>query len=318
MTHVSREDQRLQAAQLYYFDGMTQSKIGEVMGCTRWTVGRLLEEARETGMVTITINHPRSLTRKLEERLVNEMGIERAIVVSADDDSNRAIARAAANYLTHLEKPPSSIAVAWGRTMTDVARALTNNWAPGVHVYQTHGGTTHMGDDGVVASIPIIADKGPGYGHVLPAPAMVGNADVATHLMEEPSIVEVLNGAASSDITIFSPGPVSKDSILIQAHYLQPKHIELFKSHGAVGEIMGHFINAQGRLISADLDRRTISMPLKSLRKSKHVVAVADRVDKAPALKGAIAGDLIDVLIADAPTATALLKLGAPKSTANA
>lgn len=309
MADSSREDQMLQAAQLYYLEGLTQSKIGEIIGVTRWTVGRLLEEARETGMVTITINHPRSLTQKLESRLVSELGIDQAIVVSSNDHSNRAVPRAAAKYLTNLEVTPSSIAVSWGRTMNEVARALTNNWAPGVHVYQTHGGTTHMDDNGVGISIPMIADKGPGYAHVLPAPAMVGNAEVAAHLLEEPSIVAVLRAAATSDITMFSPGVVSENSVLIQAGYLKPEHIELFRNHGAVGEIMGHFINSKGRLISADLDRRTVSMPLKSLRQSKRRVAVVEHVSKAPALRGAIAGDLVDVLITDATTATTLLEL---------
>ena len=55
--NVDREAQMLRAAQLYYYDNLTQGAIADRLSCTRWTVGRLLEEARESGIVTISVNH---------------------------------------------------------------------------------------------------------------------------------------------------------------------------------------------------------------------------------------------------------------------
>lgn len=55
-----REAQMLRAAQLYYYENLTQGAIADRMNCTRWTVGRLLDEARACGIVAISINHPRS------------------------------------------------------------------------------------------------------------------------------------------------------------------------------------------------------------------------------------------------------------------
>ena len=64
--NVDREAQRLRAAQLYYYDNLTQGAIADRLSCTRWTVGRLLEEARGSGIVTISVNHPRARIPKLE------------------------------------------------------------------------------------------------------------------------------------------------------------------------------------------------------------------------------------------------------------
>ncbi|MDO5050101.1 MAG: sugar-binding transcriptional regulator [Actinomycetaceae bacterium] len=305
----SRDDLMLEAAQMYYFEGLTQSQIGERLSITRWTVGRLLEDARKTGIVTITINHPRARARTLEVELLGKLSIDKAIVISGDDESPMAVAQAAAKFLADMRPHPRSLAVSWGRTMAAVADAMRKNWAPGVQVFQTNGGPTTVGVDAVTASIGTIAEKGPGVGHVLPVPTIVGGAEIASHLMQEPAIAGILEGAASADATIFSPGPITKDSVLVQSRYLRPDHIETFEKHGAVGDVMSHFITADGHLVSADLDSRTISLPLETLKNSKLSIAVADDIDKAPALLGASRAGLIDVLITNPETASALLDL---------
>ena len=70
-----REMAVLRAAQLYYYENMTQDSIADRLGCTRWTVGRHLEEARQSGIVRITINHPRARVRHLEKELAERFGI---------------------------------------------------------------------------------------------------------------------------------------------------------------------------------------------------------------------------------------------------
>lgn len=307
MTRKDRDDLMLEAAQMYYFEGLTQSQIGDRLKCTRWTVGRLLEEARETGIVTISINHPRARARTLEVELVEKLNIDKAIVISGTDESDIAVAKAAANFLADLRPRPRSLAVSWGRTMSAVANELPQNWAPKVQVYQTNGGLTRIGSETVTSSIGTIAEKGPGTGHVLPAPAIVSGVEVAARLMAEPSIDTILSGAAGADATIFSPGPITKDSVLFESGYLRPDHVETFKKHGAVGDVMCHFITANGEPISVDLDRRTISLPLESLQDSKLKIAVADDANKASALLGAIRADLVDVLITNPDTAAAII-----------
>ena len=77
----ARESQVLRAAQLYYYENLTQGAIADRMGCTRWTVGRLLEEARKSGIVRITITHPQARVRPLEKQLAAAFGIDTIIEI---------------------------------------------------------------------------------------------------------------------------------------------------------------------------------------------------------------------------------------------
>lgn len=138
-----REAQMLRAAQLYYYENLTQGAIADRMNCTRWTVGRLLDEARACGIVAISINHPRSRVPALEKRLIEAFGLGEAIVVrqqSTPAGTLELVAAAAADYITALRPQPESMGIAWGRTLTAVARAMPEDWAHGVDVYQTYGG----------------------------------------------------------------------------------------------------------------------------------------------------------------------------------
>ena len=142
--NVDREVQMLRAAQLYYYDNLTQGAIADRLNCTRWTVGRLLEEARESGIVTISVNHPRARIPKLEKALVKTFGLTDAIVVkrqSSVEGALNLVASMAADYVTEMRPIPQSMGIAWGRTLTAVARAMPESWTYGLEVYQTYGGS---------------------------------------------------------------------------------------------------------------------------------------------------------------------------------
>jgi deoxyribonucleoside regulator len=50
-----REQLMIQAAKLYYEMQLTQHEIAKQLGLTRWKVGKLLTDAKETGLVRIQI-----------------------------------------------------------------------------------------------------------------------------------------------------------------------------------------------------------------------------------------------------------------------
>ena len=57
---MAQENKRLlmQVAKLYYMQQLTQAEIGRKLQTSRSTVSRLLQEAREQGIVKITIEYP--------------------------------------------------------------------------------------------------------------------------------------------------------------------------------------------------------------------------------------------------------------------
>lgn len=296
-----------EAAYLYYMEGLTQQAIGTKLGYTRWTVGRLIDEARQTGLVTITINHPRTKTHHLERHIAKELDVQAIVLPGNNTDGVAVAARAAAKHLVNLA--PRTLGVSWGRTMTAMAGALDEGWADGVVVYQANGGPTHAGDNEVSSSVSAIAHKGNGTAHTLPAPALVGNPDIGPHLMADPSVAHVLDGVKRANVIFYSPGSVSKESVLVKSGFLSPRSIDKIRDSGAVGEILSHFVDSNGKPISADLERRTIALPLDELAKAKHKVAVAGEPSKAAALIAAARARLADILIVDTPTAQEIIEI---------
>src|SRR6187402_3164475 len=108
----------VRVAELYYDDNKTQDEIGGLLGISRWKAGRLLTQARESGIVRIEIVHPRARRLGLERELCTRFGLNDAVIVPDGENSSASrVAQAAADYLTGLRPVPRVLGVSWGRTL---------------------------------------------------------------------------------------------------------------------------------------------------------------------------------------------------------
>ncbi|MFD0865644.1 sugar-binding domain-containing protein, partial [Tessaracoccus lubricantis] len=80
-----------------------------------------------------------------------------------------------------------------------------------------------------------------------------------------------------------------------------------FAARGAVGDMLGEWYDADGRVVETSWSERRIGLGLDELRGMGNVVGVAGGVEKVAAIRGAIRGGLIKALVTDEPTAHALL-----------
>ena len=155
----------LRAAQLYFLDGLTQAAVAERMGCTRWTVGRLLKEGEDSGVVDIRIRHAQARVRPLEIELKSRFGLADVQVVGTQETTGQTlalVAQTAADYLADIRPRPTAVALAWGRTTSAVARAAAPRWSPGTRVVQANaapGGVDELLGSGATR---LLARKAPG------------------------------------------------------------------------------------------------------------------------------------------------------------
>jgi DNA-binding transcriptional regulator LsrR (DeoR family) len=86
---------------------------------------------------------------------------------------------------------------------------------------------------------------------------------------------------------------------------------------GAVGDVAGHLVRLDGSLVADEWERRTISIPIETLRGVRRVVGIAAGSNKVDTIVAGARTGLLHVLITDAPTAAAALAIvtGAPVST---
>ena len=77
---------------------------------------------------------------------------------------------------------------------------------------------------------------------------------------------------------------------------------------GAVGEIVGRIYDKNGQTVDEDLQRKMIGISLDKIAKIPVRIGMSYGKDKIEAIKCAIAGGLVNVLVTDVPTAELLLK----------
>src|SRR5262245_16018860 len=104
-------------------EGLTQAEIGTRLGLTRLRINRLLGEARDSGLVRVTLNSRFADCIELEDRL-RKLGLRDAVIVPTPEDIEQVpvqIGRATGEYLSHLIEGSSArrIAVGWGATLRE-------------------------------------------------------------------------------------------------------------------------------------------------------------------------------------------------------
>src|SRR3712207_2169409 len=131
-------------ARRYYLDGRSKVEIAEEFGLSRFKVARLLDSARESGLVRIEIRHEGEIDVDLSARLRDRFGLLHSIVVDSPEGDTQAlrehVARAAAHLLSEIITPSDVLGLAWARSVSAMARALPR--LPGTPVVQLTGALT--------------------------------------------------------------------------------------------------------------------------------------------------------------------------------
>lgn len=302
----------VRVAELYYDEAKTQDEIGALLKISRWKVGRLLTQAREHGIVRIEIVHPRARRLSLERDLAERFGLVDAVVVPVPDDQSTTldrVAQAAADHLAALRPVPRTLGVSWGRTLTAVAEALPEGWANGVDVVQLNGGVSLNRRSGGAASLAMtIAQRAGGQATLLPSPAILERIETKQAIESDRTVSTILEQAAAAQTYLFSAGPADKSSAHVENGYLTPAEVEELARRGAVGDVLGRYIDADGNIVDPQLDARTVGVELDRLRSAKQAIFVTAGSLKHDITRTVVTSGLCTVLVTDENTARALLE----------
>ncbi|MDL9981145.1 sugar-binding transcriptional regulator [Microbacterium sp. ASV49] len=310
---VDEELLSVRVAELYYDAGKTQDEIGALLGISRWKAGRLLTQARESGIVRIEIVHPSARRLGVERALRTRFPrLTDAVVVPAFDDEAALVDRvsqAAAEHLRALRPVPRTLGVSWGRTLTAVADRLQNGWARGVTVVQVNGGVSVNRRPGGAAHLAsTIAERASGDVVLLPSPAILEQEETAHAIQADRTVAAVLDRAADADAYIFSAGVCDASSAHVENGYLTLADIRRLQQRGAVGDVLGRYIDADGNIVDPALDVRTVGMPLSRLRSAATAIFVTAGAAKHDLARTVVGTGLCTVIVTDETTARALLE----------
>ena len=307
----------IRAAYYYYQREYTQTKIAEMLGVSRLTLGRILKEARETGVVKIQISDPRNLTSllELESGLCDRFGLENAIVSDpigrSSDDINRTIASSAAQYVSRTIRSGMKLSLSWGRTLDIMVDMLQpDRTIKDLEISALIGGantTDTYVQSGMLASRFLSGYSGKGY--VINAPFICQSEEVGLSMRNEPGVRDVLEKGAASDIAIIGIGerPSFDNKYWARKNYDNETLKAIIRS-GAVGDICGCYIDEDGNPCCPEINRRLVGISIDGLKKHRYVVAVAGGEGKVDSIKAALKRGFIKLLITDCRTAEEILK----------
>ncbi|GAB3598844.1 sugar-binding transcriptional regulator [Microbacterium tumbae] len=302
----------VRVAELYYDEDKTQDEIGALLKISRWKVGRLLTQARERGIVRIEIVHPRARRLGLERLLIERHGLDAAIVVPApdgDEGTLERVAQAAADHLAAMRPVPRTLGVSWGRTLRAVAEALPDGWATGVTVVQLNGGVSVNRRSGGASGLAVtIAQRASGQVSLLPSPAILERVETKRAIEADRTVAGILEEAARAQAFLFTAGPCDASSAHVENGYLTASDVEELARRGAVGDVLGRYIDAEGNIVDPQLDARTVGVGLDRLRAAKRAVFVTAGVAKHDIARTVVTSGLCSVIVTDENTARALLE----------
>jgi len=308
------EEQRLlvKVSKMYYEEGLSQDDIILRLNLSRSKISRLLQQARDEGIVQITVNTPKHLFSELETRLEKLFGLYEAIVVEThvgDSQENiiRELGVAAAGYLERSVGTTTTIGISWGSTLHGMVAALHSNRLPKTKVVQIIGGLGQP--EAEVHATDLCHRLARSLGSqltLLPAPGIVSTEQARDVLLADLFIQRAMSMFDHLDIAFVGIGTPAPESLL--GSILSSTELKALLQNGAVGDIALRFFDIQGQPVQSEMDQRVIGITFAQLKRTRRVVGISGGAEKFQSVLGALRGKLINVLITDSINAEKLLQ----------
>lgn len=310
------QQQRLmiKIAKMYYEEGLTQQVISERLRFSRPKISRLMHNAIEQGIVTITIKSEPGSHIHIEQQLEEKFGLLEAVVVEVSEPItpetvSAALGATAAQHFQQVVMDGDVIGLTWGSTLASMVENLSREKKPNCLVVQLVGGlgdphtNTHATDLVSRTAMTIAAKMS-----LMPAPGVVSSVESVKLLRADAYISQALDLVKKTDVAFIGIGATERNSLLMRNEQIITwNEMEQLRRSGAVGDMSLHFYDVNGKQVGLDLDKRVIGISFNDMKEINRRVGIAGGTDKYLAILGAIRGSLINSLITDKQTAERLI-----------
>jgi DNA-binding transcriptional regulator LsrR (DeoR family) len=300
----------VQVAHLYFDDNLSQQEIADRIGVSRSLIALYLQQARETGIVRIQILDPENTCPDLAASLKKLTGVKHVTVIPNPRGSQsltlRAVAGAAAEFLTDGLKDGETFGLAWGRTTAIVVDLLKPPQARRIEVLPLLGESGHSGMHSQMNQLVMLAaGKLRANANFLSLPMVLSSPSLRNALAKEVGVREVIGRWDGINLACVGIGVVPPVPGMVV--YIGEEHLPRLVEAGAVGDMCGIYYDQEGEVIKSGLEDRMIAASVDQLRAIDCLVAVACGQDKAVAVLGALRTGLISALFIDQDMAEQIL-----------
>ncbi|ENM3820443.1 sugar-binding transcriptional regulator [Vibrio cholerae] len=319
---VESTDLLTEIAVSYYQDGATQEEISKKYTISRAKVGRLLKQARDEGIVEITVKYHPVFSAKIEQRLIERFGVRRALIAldqPNDEAQRQQVAGLVSNYLTSTLKNGMVVTVGQGRNVSAVAHHVGVITPRDCKFVCSIGGIHPRG--GMFNADHIcrqLAKKYGGSSETLYAPAYAENPEQKRVFMQNSTVKQTLDLARKADIALVGIGDMSENSYMVDLGWFTPEEVVQSRlNQSVVGDFAGHdFFDVHGRIANTVMNDRVIGLGIDEFRPIAEVIAIASENSKPLALLGALRTGAIDVIATSVSNALTVLNLDEQMQTA--
>lgn len=295
---ADEQDVQLKAelASEHFLKGRSKVEIASARGISRFQVARLLDQARNEGIVQIRVVNPLDAGSERGE-LARRLGISSVTVVAqrSGESLGTALARQAASILQDKLHDGARLGVAWSRTLMNLPEHLTS--LPIVDVVQLVGplsapGTSTAASTGLIHALGSLAG---GQVWPLPTPLVVDNEEVAASLRAMDEVRAALEAADDLDLAVISIGGWGEGASTLWGRFSEQEQRRAVAS-GVVAECSGILVTRDGRVASSGLQGRVIGVKPEQLRAAR-VLALAPAQRHPGAVIAAARAGIVDDLV---------------------
>jgi lsr operon transcriptional repressor len=304
----------LRAAWLYYQDGFTQAEIAKQLAVSRATIGRFLEAARETGIVTFHFHGDSLGALSLSQEMRTTFGLRDAVVIPGTSEAseqgqvNDRIAKGAAQFLASRMPSGTMLAIGWGDTVSRTLGALSLIYTGRLGLVTMTGGANVYVDTIIERNIFERSGGSRIQANVVPAPIIASSRENAAAITGEQEVRQVLDQSHSAQFALVGVGTPRIDSTLMKVGYVSSTELGEIAAAGAVGDVLGQFFGSDGKVLELPIHERRIGLDIQGLRGRENVIAVAGGGAKVHAILAALYGGFCDTLVTDEMTAQLILQ----------
>lgn len=315
MQKINEQRLLVKIATLYYEESMNQSDIAKSLNLSQSFVSRAIKRCHSEGLVKVSVIQPSGTFISLEQKLQKKYGISQFIVVDIDDDPTpqslrRAVGSGAASYLEGTLTGQELVGISsWSTYISAMIEALHPRSSKASGVIQILGGVglnRNLQANILTNQIAQILDCSASF---LPSTSEVQTQEQKIEKLRDPEIAEVVAQFAKVDLAIVGIGTSERaDLVRNLGIVFKEETVQMLTEKKAVGDICLHYYDIDGQPVLNEDEDPVISMSLEQLKACSRVLALAGGIEKVDALKGAMQGNFIDILVTDRITAMELMR----------
>lgn len=308
-----RNELLVKVASYYYEDELTQNEISDILGISRPTISSMLREAKEKGIVRITvqkkyydndviINKQNSIARKYKLKSVFISS-----TYKTDEETKANIGTLCANFIEKRREKITSLGISWGTTVKAYVDAANYVDFPNLKVIPLIGGVSIS--DTTLHSNHLaytLSQKYNGSSYSFYAPVIAESKEIKEILYNSEVVQHTLEEIRKVDLAIIGVGNPQKSKTYRNMGYVTSEEEKEFIEQNAIGDMLTTFYNQNGEPVETSLSDRMIGPSLDDIKKMKEVMILASGKTKIVTVKALLKMNIIDYLIIDEEIAESL------------